>query len=418
MRILWVSQWFPPDLGALPARLTEMAREWTAAGHEITVVTAFPHHPLGVIPKSYRGRWVVEEKHGDIRVIRCRLWALPNRKMWQRTICQISFAVTSVLLALAKPARPDVVIVSSPPFFTVPAGWVFARFHRAPLVFEVRDLWPDVFVASGVMREGALFRALRRLEMAFYRAATRIVVVTRAFREDLLGRGVPARKIAVVTNGADLELFAPGPPSPDLRQRLGGEERFLVTYVGTHGILQGLEQILDAADALREEPGFAFAFVGEGARRDALADEVARRGLDRVTFHPALPKESMPVLYASSDACIVCLRPLPIFRKFVPSKIFEILACGRPLVAAVEGEAAEIVQAAGGLVVPPGDGKAIATALRRLAAVRSRAGGPGEPVGRAYVRENFDRRRLAADYLETLRLAAGETANRGTPAGR
>lgn len=418
MRILWVSQWFPPDLGALPARLTEMAREWTAAGHEVTVVAAFPHHPLGVIPDSYRGRWVVEENHEGLRVIRCRLWALPNRKMWQRTLCQISFAVTSVLLALRKPARPDVVIVSSPPFFTVPAGWAFARHHGAPLVFEVRDLWPDVFVASGVLSEGWLFRALRRLEMAFYRAAARVVVVTRAFREDLLARGVPPGKLSVVPNGADLELFAPRLPSADLRRRLGGEGKFLATYVGTHGILQGLEQILDAAVELRGDPGFAFAFVGEGARRDTLAGDVARRGLESVTFHPALPKAAMPELYATSDACIVCLRPLPIFRKFVPSKIFEILACGRPLIAAVEGEAAEIVRAAGGIVVPPGDGNAIAAALRELAARTPPGADSGEPAGRRYVRENYDRRRLAADYLETIRVAAGERATRETPGAR
>lgn len=415
MRILWVSQWFPPDLGALPARLTEMAREWTAQGHEVTVVTAFPHHPLGVIPESYRGRWVVEEEREGVRVIRCRLWALPNRKMWQRTLCQVSFAATSVLLALRKPVRPDVVIVSSPPFFTVPAGWAFSRYHRAPLVFEVRDLWPDVFVASGVLEEGFVFRALRRLEMAFYRAARRIVVVTRSFRDDLLSRGVPEERISVVPNGADLELFAPGPASTRLRRELSGEAKFLATYVGTHGILQGLEQILDAAEALRDDPEFAFAFVGEGARRDALAEDAGRRRLDRVTFHSALPKEAMPELYASSDACIVCLRPLPIFRKFVPSKIFEILACGRPLIAAVEGEAAEIVRAAGGIVVPPGDGQAIAASLRELARRRNETQA-GEPAGRRYVRENFDRRRLARKYLEILRAASeGENPIRGRP---
>jgi glycosyltransferase involved in cell wall biosynthesis len=417
MRILWVSQWFPPDLGALPARLTEMAREWIAEGNEITVVTAFPHHPLGVIPDAYRGRWVVEERREGVRVIRCRLWALPNRKMWQRTLCQVSFAVTSVLLALTKPRRPDVVIVSSPPFFTVPAGWAFSRYHRAPLVFEVRDLWPDVFVASGVLSEGLLFRALRKVEMAFYRAARRVVVVTRSFRGDLLSRGVAEEKISVVPNGADLEFFAPRPPSAELRRRLGGEEKFLATYVGTHGILQGLEQILDAAEELREDPAFSFAFVGEGARRDALAQDAARRGLDRVIFQPALPRETMPDVYASSDACIVCLRPLPIFRKFVPSKIFEILACGRPLIAAVEGEAAEIVRAAGGIVVPPGDGNAIAAALRRLASSRSTTEEAGEPAGRRYVRQNFDRRRLAAEYLETLRAAVAGNPTPGPLSG-
>src|SRR5262249_31252643 len=188
MKILWLAQWFPPDLGALPARITEMSSVWIREGHEVTVVTALPHHPLGVIPEKYRGKLVMEENYEGIRVIRCWLWALPNRRMWQRTLCQISFAVSAVLLALFRPSRPDVVIVSSPPFFVVPAGWVFSRLRRAPLVFEVRDLWPAVFVASGVMSEGFLYRVLAWMEMAAYRAAKTIVVVTKSFRQDLIDR--------------------------------------------------------------------------------------------------------------------------------------------------------------------------------------------------------------------------------------
>lgn len=401
MRILWISQWFPPDLGALPARLTEMAPEWAAQGHEVTVVAAFPHHPLGVIPEAYRGRWVVEERYGDIRVIRCRLWALPNRKMWQRTACQLSFVATSVLLGLTRPARPDVVIVSSPPFFTGIAGIVFARFHHAPFVFEVRDLWPEVFAATGMLSRGTIFRVLEGLEKFFYRAARRIVVVTRSFRDDLVRRGVPDSKVAVIPNGADLEFHAPGPGSEELRRQLGGEGKFLATYIGTHGLATGLTQVLDAAAALLEDPRFAFAFVGEGAERAALIEESRRRGLSNVVFHPALPKQRMPELYASSDTCIVCLRPLPLFEKFIPSKIFEILSCGRPLVAALAGEAAEIAQAAGAKVVPPGDGAAIARAVRDLAEepeMRRRM----EASGRRFVAENYDRRQLARRYLEVL----------------
>lgn len=405
MRILWISQWFPPDLGALPARLTEMAREWAARGHEVTVVAAFPHHPLGVIPEAYRGRWVVEERFGDIRVIRCRLWALPNRKMWQRTLCQLSFAATSVVLALAKPARPDAVIVSSPPFFTGIAGILFSRLRRAPFVFEVRDLWPEVFAATGVLSRGAVFRLLEGLEKFFYGAARRIVVVTNSFRDDLVRRGVQDSKLAVIPNGADLAFYAPGPGSEELRRQLGGEGKFLATYVGTHGLATGLTQVLDTAEALRQDPRFAFAFVGEGAERAALIEESRRRGLANTVFHPALPKERMPELYASSDACIVCLRPLPLFAKFIPSKLFEILACGRPLVAALAGEAAEIVRGAGGKVVAPGDGPAIAQALREIHE------SPGlrremELSGRRFVAEHFDRRDLARRYLDVLRALA------------
>ncbi len=401
MKILWVAQWFPPDLGALPARITEMSRVWIREGHEVTVVTAFPHHPLGVIPERYRGKLVVEESYEGIRVLRCWLWALPNRRMWQRTLCQISFAVSSVLLALWRPARPDVVIVSSPPFFVVPAGWVFSRLRRAPLVFEVRDLWPAVFVASGVLKKGLLYRLLSWMEMASYRAAKKIVVVTKSFRQDLIERGVPAEKVAVVVNGADPDLYAPR-SAPAMREKLAGGAEFLVTYVGTHGLLQGLEQVLDAAEAFREDSRVAFAFVGEGARKDALIEETKRRGLSRVTFHKAVSKDEVPDVYAASDACVVCLRSLPIFRKFVPSKIFEVLASGRPLVAALEGEAAEIAREAAALTAEPGNGASIADALRRLLSDPSARRAMGEK-GRRYVQEHYDRRTLALEYLAVLR---------------
>jgi glycosyltransferase involved in cell wall biosynthesis len=411
LHILWVAQWFPPDLGALPARITEMSRVWTDAGHRVTVVTAFPHHPLGVIPETYRGRLVVEERYESLRVIRCWLWALPNRRMWQRTLCQISFAVSAVLFALRRPEKPDVVIVSSPPFFTVPAGWAFARLRRAPLVFEVRDLWPAVFAASGVMEEGFLYRTLEALEKFFYRAADRIVVVTNGFRDDLVARGVPKEKVDVVFNGADPVIYAPGAPgsrdASTLRRELAGDAEFLISYVGTHGLLQGLEQVLDAADRLRGDPRFAFAFVGEGARKAFLIEETRRRELRNVRFHDAVPKERVPDVYAASDACVVCLRPLPIFDKFIPSKVFETLAAGRPIVAALSGEAADIVRRAGGTVAIPGNGDSIATALAALASKSPAEREAMGEQGRRFIAASYDRRRLANDYLAVLEKTAG-----------
>ena len=410
MRILWVAQWFPPDLGALPARITEMSRVWTEEGHSVTVVTAFPHHPLGVIPEAYRRKRVVEERYEDLRVIRCWLWALPNRRMWQRTLCQISFSVSSVLFALGRPEKPDVVIVSSPPFFTVPAGWAFAKLRRAPLVFEVRDLWPAVFAASGVMEEGFAYRMLERLEKFFYRAARRIVVVTNGFRADLVARGVPAEKISVVLNGADPALYSTkerGESASAMRRELAGDAAFLVSYVGTHGILQGLEQFLDAADALKGDPRFAFAFVGEGARKAFLVEESKRRGLSNVAFHAAVAKDRVPDVYAASDACVVCLRPLPIFDKFIPSKVFETLAAARPIVAALSGEAADIVRRAGGSIAIPGDGASIAKALLELASKTAAERAEIGERGRRFIAETYDRRRLAREYLSVLERLKG-----------
>jgi glycosyltransferase involved in cell wall biosynthesis len=401
MRILWVAQWFPPDLGALPARITEMANVWAEQGHDVTVLTAFPHHPLGEVPPQYRGRVVVHEQWGAVRVIRCWLLALPNRRMWQRTICQLSFGVTALLLGIWRTGRPDVVLVSSPPFFTIPAAWLMARLRRRPFVFEVRDLWPAVFVEMGVMKRGIAYRILEAMEEFFYRAADRVVVVTRAFREDLVTRRVDRAKIAVIPNGADLDIYARADVEPRYRQVLGGTDKILVTFVGTHGVATGLDQILDAAELLRDDPRFAFAFVGEGAERDRLIASASKRGLSNVIFHHAVAKEEVPHVYASSDVCIVCLKPVPFLEKFIPSKIFEIIASGRPVIAALAGEAAEIVHEAGHIVVAPGDAAAIARELRALADDDGRV---AEMVckGRAYVAEHFDRRMLARRYLETF----------------
>lgn len=397
MQILWVAQWFPPDLGALPARITEMANVWVEEGHDVTVLTAFPHHPLGEVPARYRGRAVVIEQWGKVRVIRCWLLALPNRRMWQRTICQLSFGVTALLLGFWRTGRPDVVLVSSPPFFTIPAAWLMARLRRRPFVFEVRDLWPAVFVEMGVMKRGLAYRILETMERFFYRVADRVVVVTRAFREDLAARGVDRGKIEVIPNGADLDIYA-REVEPRYRQVLGGTDKILVTFVGTHGVATGLDQILDAAELLRDDPRFAFAFVGEGAERDRLMAAARDRNLANVTFHHAVAKEDVPYVYASSDICIVCLKAVPFLEKFIPSKIFEIIVSGRPVIAALAGEAAEIVREAGHIVVAPGDAEAIARELRGLAGDEERV---AEMVrrGRAYVAEHFDRRKLAGRYL-------------------
>jgi glycosyltransferase involved in cell wall biosynthesis len=409
MRILWVAQWFPPDLGALPARITEMANVWAEEGHDVTVLTAFPHHPLGEVPSKYRGHFVVREQWGAVNVIRCWLLALPNRRMWQRTLCQLSFGVTALLLGIWRTGRPDVVLVSSPPFFTIPAAWMMALLRRRPFVFEVRDLWPAVFVEMGVMKRGIAYRILQTMEEFFYRAAKRVVVVTRAFRDDLAARGVPREKIEVIPNGADLDIYARADVEPRYREVLGGTGKFLVTFVGTHGVATGLNQILDAAELLRDDPRFAFAFVGEGAERERLIESARARGLSNVVFHHAVAKEDVPHVYASSDACIVCLKPVPFLEKFIPSKIFEIIASGRPVIAALAGEAAEIVREAGHVVVAPGDAAEIARELVALVEHRDCVNAMVQK-GRAYVAEHFDRRMLARKYLAMFRSLVSSRA--------
>jgi glycosyltransferase involved in cell wall biosynthesis len=261
------------------------------------------------------------------------------------------------------------------------------------------------------MEQGLVYRTLEALERLFYRAADRIVVVTNGFRDDLVARGVPAEKVDVVFNGADPLLYDPASRERSaMRAELAGDAEILVSYVGTHGLLQGLEQILDAADALRDDARFAFAFVGEGARKAFLIEEARRRGLSRVRFVDAVPKASVPDVYAASDVCVVCLRPLPIFEKFIPSKVFETLAAGRPIVAALSGEAADIVRRAGGAVALPGDGRSIAAALVDLASKSPDERRAIGERGRRFIADTYDRRRLAREYWSVLEKTKGSPA--------
>ena len=402
MRVLIVSHYFPPEIGAPQARLSELARAWTDASDEVTVLTGMPNHPTGVLPERYRGRVRVQEKVDGLRVVRTWLYATPNKGTVKKTLGHLSFMVTGLLLGLRPTGAADVVVVSSPTFFSVFSAWALARAKRARLVVEVRDLWPAIFVELGVLRNRQVIRALEALEMAAYRAADAVVVVTEGFRDDLVRRGVPAGKVHVIPNGADLDRFAaaPGDPTPARAELGAGPGETLVLYIGAHGISHGLETVAEAAAKLAGEP-VRFAFVGEGAEKERLAALVRELGLTNVTMRPGVPRDDVVRLLAAADICLVPLRDVPLFSSFIPSKMFEYLAASKAVVGSVRGEPARILEAAGAVVVPPEDAAALAGAIRDLAADPARRAEMGH-IGRAYVAEHFDRRKLAARYRDIL----------------
>jgi len=207
MRVLVVSHYFPPETGAPQARLSELARFWAASGDEVTVLTGMPNHPTGVVPASYRGRARLQERTDGYRVVRTWLYATPNEGVVRKTVGHLSFMMSAVVLGARQIGPTDVVVVSSPTFFSIFAAWFLARRRRARLVVEVRDLWPAIFVELGVIRHRTLIRVLEALELAAYRAADAVVVVSDGFRRNLVGRGVPPAKVHVIPNGADLDLF-------------------------------------------------------------------------------------------------------------------------------------------------------------------------------------------------------------------
>ena len=369
MRIAVVSHYFWPEPGAPSARLLEMSREWVSRGHEVTVVTNFPNHPTGIVPDAYRGRrFQVEHAHG-LRIVRCTTYATPNRGFAKRTLGHLVFTLRAIWQATPELRGSDVLIASSPTLFSVVAALAISRRIRAPYVFEVRDLWPAIFVELGVIRNRLAIRVLEWLELTLYRRACAVVTVTRAFADDIARRGIDRGKLHVIPNGVDLDAFRPEPAEPALRARLGLTDKLVVLYCGAHGISHALSRILEVAARTQSDPRIHFLFVGEGAEKEALEARARALALGNVTFHPAVPREQVPALYRAADVCLVPLRAVALFQSFIPSKMFEILACGRPVLASLEGEAAEILRASGAaVVVGPEDVEALAAAVSQLAA--------------------------------------------------
>jgi colanic acid biosynthesis glycosyl transferase WcaI len=399
VNILVVSQWFPPEPGGGPARFQEMARAWTARGHHVTVVAGMPNWPSGVTPPEYRGRLHVEERMDGFDVHRTWVLPTPNEGRWKRVANHVTYVPSSLLTSAVRRIPADVVVGTSPPLFAASAASMLATVRRVPFVFDVRDLWPDAIFALGQMRYPGVRQGLRAIERHLYRRAGAVVVVSPGFEEHVRSHG--ARDVEVVTNGADTEAFRPGPPDDAIRREFGWEGRFVVLYAGTLGMAHGLTQVLDAARAARD-PRALFVLMGDGAEREGLQASLGRSELPNVQLLPLQPRARMPAIYRSADACLVSLRPIALFDAFIPSKIFEIMACGRPILAAVAGTALDIVlEADAGIPVTQGDGPDLSRGVERLAedqALRDKLGANG----RAWAERNVDRSQLADKYLNVL----------------
>lgn len=406
MRILYVSQYFPPEMGAPSARVHELSREWVRLGHRVVVLTGFPNHPTGQVPPAYRRlmwRGSVRESIDGIDVVRTWLYTAPNAAPGQRILNYVSFFASAVARGLWL-SRPDVVIGTSPQLLVGLAGWVLARRFRCPFVFEVRDLWPESLPASGIGRsDSALYRALGLVARFLYRSGRLVIPVAPAFCEAIAAAS-PGARLVVVENGVDEGWFRRPPAAADVRKRLGLDGHFVVSYIGTIGYAHGLDLVLEAAAVLRDRlPEVLFLLVGEGAERQRLEARARAEGLVNVCFAGQRPRGEMPTYIAASDVCLVLLRDAALFKTVLPSKMLEFMACARPIVVGVEGFAAELVARSGaGLCVKPGDRDELVEAVRHLRGdtqLRTRLG----DAGRTFVRTHFTRAAKAQRYLEALK---------------
>jgi len=401
VNIVYVSQYYPPEMGAPAARVSAFARRWAAMGHDVTVVTTFPNHPTGVIPPAYRGRLrMMEDDHG-VRVVRTFLYAAANKGIVKRGLCYASFALSSILQGYGPTGRPDVVIATSPQFLVTLSGWTLSRLKGVPLVTEIRDLWPDSIVAVGAFPATSLLvRGLSVLERFVYRQSDLVISVTRSFVPLLKERG--ARRVTFISNGADPAVFAHAVDRASVRARYGWGDRFVSSFVGTLGMAHGLDTVLDAAEILRDRKDVAFWLVGEGARRAELESEARRRRLDNVRFEGQVPREAIPEVLAASDAAMVLLRPDPLFETVLPSKMFEAMAAACPVILGVRGESRDLLdESGGGIGIEPGNGAALAQAVCELAADPAQRARRGER-GRAYVTARLSHDALARDYVLAL----------------
>ncbi|PDW03601.1 glycosyltransferase family 4 protein [Candidatus Viridilinea mediisalina] len=402
MKIAVYSHYFTPEIGAPSARIYDMSRQWVSYGDQVEVVTCLPNHPTGTLYPGYRPALRMFEQLDGIGVHRHVTYITRNSGFFKKTLGHISYLPGALLVSNRHVSRPDVLIGSSPTFFAAIAAALSAAYWRRPFVMEVRDLWPAVFIELGVLRNRTIIAALERLELWLYRQATRIVTVSEAFRRNLIERGVPSEKVSTIPNGADIAYWQPQPAPEALRQRLQVDGQFVVLYSGAHGISQALAAIIACAERLREQRDITFLFVGEGAEKPALMSLARERQLDNVRFLEPVTRDEVRAFYALADVCLVPLRNIPLFESFIPSKMFEILAMGRPLVGSVAGEAAEILTRSGGaLVVQPEDSNAIAQAIQTLYTHPEQRQELGMR-GRAFAQTHYSREALARAYQHLL----------------
>lgn len=369
MHILFLTDNFPPEVNAPASRTFEHCREWVLAGHHVTVITGAPNFPKGHVFDGYRNRLWQSEVMSDIQVIRVWTYITANAGFLRRILDYMSYMLAAILAAPFV-RGVDLVVGTSPQLFTACAAYVVSRCKRVPYVFELRDLWPESIRAVGAMKDSVVLRLLERLELFLYRKAAAVVSVTHAFRDNLVRRGIDGSKINVVTNGVDISRFQPCARDAVLARNLGLEGKFVAGYIGTHGMAHALETLLEAAAVLRDQQGgdaFRILFLGDGADKPALVAKAALMGLDNVVFVDSVPKDEVVRYWSLLDVAIIHLRKTELFTTVIPSKLFECMGMGIPVLHGVAGESAGIVEReAVGIVFESENTEALCAGIRKM----------------------------------------------------
>lgn len=402
VHVLFITPYYLPEKAAPAVRISETAKLLVRRGYQVSVLTTVPNYPTGVVPLEYRGHLIQREMIDGVQVVRVWTYTSANKGFLRRIISQLSFGFLAPILGGKSVGHPDVIIVESPPLFDAIAARLLAFYKRCPFIFLVSDLWPESAIQLGMLHNRLLIRLAEWLEWSTYQRASLVWAVTRGIRQALLQRGLPAERVFMLTNGVDTEKFHPLPQA-QAKMDLNWDHRFTVLYAGTHGLSQGLETVVEAAERLRDCRDIRFVFVGDGATKADLVAHSQELGLRNVTFLDPQPHELMPLLLASADICLVPLRKIPLFKSALPSKMYEAMACARPIVLCAEGEAHQMAveEAGAALAVEPENADALVSAILYLYESPEMAVALGQR-GRTFVERRFAREQLTTELQEHL----------------
>ena len=407
MRILYLSQYFPPEAGATQSRAYEMASNWVRLGHTVTMITEVPNHPSGIIPPAYHGKLYERSPLDGIDVIRVWVATSPVKNFRSRMLFYLSYMVNAFLagIFLAR-GHYDLIYASSPPLFVGGAALALSWLKRLSLVFEVRDLWPESAVALGELRNPKAISMATRLEEACYKRASLIVVVTEGISQNIQNRGFAAEKLIIIPNGANMDLFVFLQEERDqIRRELGLENAFVAVYAGIHGVAQGLETLVEAARLLQDQPEVAILLIGDGPEKGKIRALAERYNSPGLRMLDEKPRSQIPAYLSAADVCLIPLKNIELFKGVLPSKLFDAWACERPVISSVDGEARRILEAAqGGWFIPPENPAALANTLKQIRSQPEICRQYGKN-GRQFTLEQYSRKVQAenlAAYLENI----------------
>jgi glycosyltransferase involved in cell wall biosynthesis len=405
VHVLFLTDNFPPEVNAPASRTFEHCREWVKAGHRVTVITCAPNFPKGKVFDGYRNKLGQRETMEGIEVVRVWSYITANEGFVRRILDYQSYMVSAIIASLFV-RKVDVIVGTSPQFFTACAAYVASRLKFRPYIFELRDLWPETIKAVGAMKNARAIELLEKLELFLYRKSAKVISVTKSFKKNLISRGIDGSKIEIVTNGVDISQFTPRPKDEALTRQLGLEGKFVAGYIGTHGLCHGLETLVTAAERLRGT-GIVFLFLGDGARKQFLRDMAAEKKLDNVVFIDSVPKAEVPRYWSILDVSVIHLQKAELFTTVIPSKLFESMGMGLPVLHGVEGESADIVRDEhAGIPFEPENVDELVAALRRLKDNPAELGQFKASCLKGA--QNYDRTNLALKMMRILESVAAK----------